>query len=191
MKIFSSLYEKTLQWSAHPQAPRFLSALSFAESSFFPVPPDVMLAPMCLAKRHRAWRFALLATIFSVLGGLLGYALGALAFDLIEPMLKDMGYWNKFEKARFWFEEWGVWVVLLAGFSPIPYKVFTISAGVVGMALIPFVLMSLIGRGGRFFLVAGLMYWGGEKMEQALRKYVEWLGWLLIIGAVLIYFLVK
>ena len=191
MKLFSYLYDKTLNLSAHPKAPRYLSILSFAESSFFPIPPDVMLAPMCLAKREKAWRFAFLATIFSVLGGVFGYLIGALAFDLVEPLLKDWGYWEKFQKASLWFEEWGIWIVLLAGFSPVPYKVFTISAGVVGMAILPFVLMSLLGRGGRFFLVAALMYWGGEKMERLLRRYVEVIGWVVVIAAVVAYFLMR
>ena len=191
MKLFSPLYDKTLQWSAHPNAPRYLSGLSFAESSFFPIPPDVMLAPMCIANRKKAWHFALLTTIFSVIGGLFGYLIGSLAFDLVEPLLKDMGYWDKFQKASSWFNEWGIWVVLIAGFSPIPYKVFTIAAGVVGMSLLPFVLMSILGRGGRFFLVAGLMVWGGEKMEQTLKKYVEIIGWLVVVAAVLAYVFLK
>ena len=191
MKLFSPLYNKTLQWSAHPNAPRYLSFLSFAESSFFPIPPDVMLAPMCIAKRKSAWRFALLATIFSVIGGLFGYLIGSLAFDLVEPLLKELGYWDEFEKASQWFDEWGIWVVLLAGFSPIPYKVFTISAGVVGMPILPFILMSMLGRGGRFFLVAGLMVWGGDKMEKSLKRYVEVIGWLAVVMVVLAYFLLK
>jgi len=191
MKLFSPLYNKTLQWSAHRNAPRYLSALSFAESSFFPIPPDVMLAPMCIAKRSKAWHFALLTTIFSVIGGLFGYLIGWLAFDLVEPLLKDMGYWENFLKASAWFNEWGIWVVLIAGFSPIPYKVFTISAGVVGMSILPFVLMSILGRGGRFFLVAGLMVWGGEKMEQTIKQYVEVIGWLVVVAAVLAYVFLK
>lgn len=191
MKLFSPLYDKTLQWSAHKNAPKYLSFLSFAESSFFPIPPDVMLAPMCIANRKKAWQFALLTTIFSVLGGLFGYLIGSLAFDAVEPLLKDMGYWANFEKASGWFNEWGIWVVLLAGFSPIPYKVFTISAGVVGMAVIPFVLMSILGRGGRFFLVAGLMVWGGEKMESHLKRYVEVIGWAVVVLAIIAYFLLK
>jgi len=191
MKLFSSLYDKSLQWSAHPHAPRYLSALSFSESSFFPIPPDVMLIPMCLAKRQSAWRFALMTTIFSVLGGLFGYIIGSMAFELVEPLLHDVGYWERFEKAQVWFDEWGVWVILLAGFSPIPYKLFTIAAGVVGMAILPFLLMSMLGRGARFFLVAGFMYWGGEKMEQTLRKYVETIGWFFVVLAIVAYVLIK
>ncbi|MDH3327060.1 MAG: DedA family protein [Gammaproteobacteria bacterium] len=191
MKLFGTLYDKTLQWAGHRHAERYLAGLSFAESSFFPVPPDVMLAPMVLAKRHLAWRFALITTIMSVLGGLLGYVIGNGAFEVIEPILIERGYWDSFQKATDWFGEWGIWVILLAGFTPIPFKVFTIAAGVVGMAIVPFVLMSIIGRGARFFLVAGLMFWGGEKMERMLRKSIESVGWALVALALIAYFLIK
>ena len=180
MAIFARLYDSSLKWAHHKNAPWYLGGLSFAESSFFPVPPDVMLAPMCLAENKKAWRFALIATIMSTLGGVFGYLIGAWGFHFIEPVLHDLGYWDKFELAQAWFKEWGIWVVFIAGFSPIPYKVFTIAAGVAAMALFPFVVASLIGRGARFFIVAGVIRWGGEKMEQALRKYIEYLGWLLV-----------
>lgn len=179
-----------MKWSRHPKAPWFLGALSFTESSFFPIPPDVMLAPMCLANPKRAWWFALLTTVASVLGGLLGYTIGFFAFTWIEPFLRESHYWDSYQTAVTWFGEWGFWAVFIAGFSPIPYKVFTIAAGAMSMALLPFTLASLIGRGLRFFLVAGLMAWGGEKMETALHKYVDWLGWatVALVGiAILIY----
>jgi len=187
MRLFGPMYDKTLQWAKHPHGSYYLSGMSFAESSFFPIPVDVMLAPMCLARPTKAWQFALLATIFSVLGGVLGYMIGVFAFDLIEPILKDVGYWDKYLLAKDWFEQWGIWVVFLAGFTPIPYKVFTIAAGVASMALVPFILMSFLGRGARFFLVAGLMRWGGERMEGLLRKYIERLGWGVLLLAVLAY----
>ncbi len=180
MKLFTSLYDKTLQWASHKHAVYYLSGMSFAESSFFPVPVDVMLAPMCLAQRQRAWFFAFIATLFSVLGGVLGYIIGAYAFDIIAPVLKDVGYWDKYLSAKDWFDRWGIWVVFLAGFTPIPYKLITISAGVASMALLPFIAMSLIGRGARFFLVAGLIRWGGERMGSLLREYIEKMGWTLI-----------
>lgn len=181
MKLFSRLYTRVLYWSRHRYAPRYLAGLSFAESSFFPIPPDVMLAPMTLANPGKAWQFATLTTIASVLGGLLGYTIGMFAFELIEPLLVDAGYFPKYLQVREWFAEWGFWAIFLAGFSPIPYKVFTISAGVISMALLPFVLASLIGRGARFFMVAGLMAWGGERMERALHKYVDRIGWALVL----------
>ncbi len=170
MRIFSSLYKRTLVWSRHPRAPWYLGGLSFAESSFFPIPPDVMLAPMCLASPARAWRFALLTTVTSVAGGLFGYLIGYYAFEAIEPLLPDAGHWDRYWIAVVWFERWGFWAVFIAGFSPIPYKVFTIAAGALSMALLPFTMASLIGRGARFYLVAGLMAWGGARMEAALHR---------------------
>lgn len=186
MKLFSALYDRVMSWAAHRHAPRYLAGLSFAESSFFPIPPDVMLAPMSLAKPDKAWSYALLTTLASVLGGVLGYLIGLLAFDLVEPLLHQWGYYDKYLLAREWFDKWGFWAVLLAGFSPIPYKVFTISAGVIAMNFPLFVLASIIGRGARFFLVSAFMKWGGERMEGLLRRYIDWLGWLTVVLAVLL-----
>lgn len=188
--MFSFLYKKTLEWSRHRYAVWYLSLLSFAESSFFPVPPDVMLAPMSLATPKKAFRFALLTTIMSVLGGLFGYAIGLFGFDFVAPWLHELGYWEKYLKARDWFDTWGFWAVFLAGFSPIPYKVFTITAGALSMAILPFVFASFIGRGTRFFLVAILLAWGGESLENLLHTYVNRIGWatvILIGAAVIIY----
>lgn len=181
MKIFTPLYDKTLQWSKHEHAPRYLGGLSFAESSFFPIPPDVMLMPMSLANPQKAFYFAWLTTIFSVLGGVLGYLIGYWAMDLLMPTLESMGYLDKIEKAKLWFEEYGVWIVFVAGFSPIPYKLFTITAGATAMAFLPFVIASFIGRGARFFLVAAVMKWGGAKFESHIRKWVDWIGWGLVL----------
>ncbi|MES9872620.1 MAG: YqaA family protein [Candidatus Sedimenticola sp. PURPLELP] len=193
MAIFSRLYDRVLEWSRHRHAPRYLAGLSFAESSFFPIPPDVMLAPMTLATPTRAWYLAALTTIASVVGGVLGYLIGFLSFELIEPLLRDAGYYPKYLTAREWFDEWGFWAIFLAGFSPIPYKVFTITAGVISMAILPFILASAIGRGARFFLVAGLMAWGGERMEGALRKHIDRIGWatvlIVVVGVVAYRFL--
>lgn len=193
MKIFSSLYTRTMQWARHPRAPFYLGVMSFAESSFFPIPPDVMLAPMCLAKPKQAWWYAFLTMATSVLGGMFGYLIGQFAFDLIEPYLRDSSYWSSYETAVAWFESWGFWAIFVAGFSPIPYKVFTIAAGTMSMAFLPFTAASIIGRGARFFMVAGLMAWGGERMEKALHGYVDRIGWatvaLIIVGAALHHYL--
>jgi membrane protein YqaA with SNARE-associated domain len=190
MRIFSALYSRVMSWSRHRHAPWYLAGLSFAESSFFPIPPDVLLAPMSLASPKRAWWLAALTTVTSVVGGLAGYAIGVFAFDLIQPLVSEGGrYQAAFGQARDWFAEWGAWAVFVAGFSPIPYKVFTIAAGVLSMALLPFTVASLIGRGGRFFLVAALMVWGGARMEATLRTYVDRIGWvmLLLIAAIVVW----
>ncbi|NHA15275.1 YqaA family protein [Thioalkalivibrio sp. XN279] len=191
MRLFGPLYDRVLRWAAHPKAPWYLGGLSFAESSFFPIPPDVMLAPMALARPDRAWRLALLTTLTSVAGGLLGYAIGYFALEAIEPWLVSAGYWEGYLQARDWFETWGFWAVLAAGFSPIPYKMFTVAAGALAMFLPAFVLASIVGRGGRFFLVAGLIRWGGAPMEQKLRHNVEFLGWLLVALLLLAWFIVQ
>ena len=187
MAIFTPLYDWCLGLARHRHASRYLAGLSFAESSFFPIPPDVMLAPMSMARPDRAMSFATITTLASVLGGLFGYLIGYFAFELIEPLLHRMHYWEKYLRVREWFDVWGFWAILIAGFSPIPYKVFTIAAGTLSMNLPLFIAGSFIGRGGRFFLVAGLLSWGGPRMEAALRTYVERIGWALVIVAVVAY----
>ena len=181
MRIFTALYDRVLRWSAHRRAPWFLGALSFAESSFFPIPPDVMLAPMSLARPQRAMHLATLTTLTSVAGGILGYMIGLLGLELVLPLIIDAGYEPAYEQARDWFMQWGFWVVLVAGFSPIPYKVFTIAAGAMAVAWLPFVIASLLGRGARFYLVATLLAWGGPRAEPWLRRYMERIGWLSVI----------
>ncbi|WP_077288432.1 YqaA family protein [Cognaticolwellia aestuarii] len=188
MKIFSALYEWTLKWAEHKFAPRILALLTFAESVFFPIPPDVLLAPMVLAQREKAWRFATLTTVASVIGGVVGYGLGYMMFEpWIQPLITEFGYQARFDKAMLWFSEWGVWVVFIAGFSPIPYKLFTVSAGFLHMAFLPFLLASAIGRGMRFFLVAGVIRWGGAPMEKKIRQWVDVLGWLVVSAIVIAY----
>jgi membrane protein YqaA with SNARE-associated domain len=155
---------------------------------FFPIPPDVMLAPMALSQPQKAWRFALVTTVASVIGGILGYLLGYFAFEtFIQPVVIDMGYQDKLAQATLWFKEYGIWVVFIAGFSPIPYKVFTLSAGFLHMPLIPFIIASTIGRGMRFFLVAALMKYGGPIVETKLKKYIEIIGWGTVALAVALY----
>ena len=180
MRVFSPLYDSVLRWARHRHAEYYLAGLSFAESSFFPVPPDVMLAPMTLAQPTKGWRFALLTTVTSVLGGLAGYFIGVFAIDAVTPLLQTGGYMPAYQRAVDWFADFGFYAVLAAGFSPIPYKVFTIAGGALGMFLPAFFLASIVGRGARFFLVAGLIVWGGEAMERRLRKHVDILGWLFV-----------
>ena len=186
MRLFAPLYDRVLSWAGHRHAERYLGVLSFAESSFFPIPPDVMLAPMCLAQRARAWRFATVTTVTSLAGGIAGYAIGYYLLEAIEPWLHEMGYWPAYLNGRQWFDEWGVWAVFVAGFSPIPYKIFTISAGAAVLNFPGFVIASAIGRGARFFLVAGLIVGGGQRMADVLPKYVERIGWLLVLLTIII-----
>ena len=188
MKLFSNIYNKVIEYSRHQHAEKYLAGLSFAESSFFPIPPDVMLIPMSLAQPSKWMRLALLTTIASVLGGIAGYFLGVWAIDWLQPLIADWGYTEKFDQVKALFADWGIWAVLAAGFSPIPYKLFTITAGILAMAFLPFVIASMIGRGLRFFLVAGLVAKVGPKMEPLIIKYIEWLGWLVVVILAIIIF---
>jgi len=191
LALFSRLYELAMKWSVHRHAPRYLAGMSFAESSFFPVPVDIMLAPMSLAKPEKAWHFAFIATLFSVLGGVLGYIVGYFAMDALEPWIQTFGYWDKYQEIILGFKEWGIWIVFIAGVSPIPYKLFTITAGALSMALLPFILISLVARSVRFYAVSGLMLWGGEPMERKLRKYMDLIGWSVVILAATAYIVLK
>jgi len=181
MRLFEPLYDRVLDWSRHPHAERYLAGLSFAEASFFPIPVDIMLAPMCLADRDKWLRLAVIATVASVLGGLAGYAIGWGMFEAIEPWLRESHYWEAYLTSQRWFDTYGFWVVFVAGFSPIPYKVFTIAAGVAVLNLPAFFIASLISRGARYFLVAGLIKLAGERFETTLKKHIERVGWATVV----------
>jgi len=149
-----------------------------------------MLAPMCLARPGKAFYFASITTLASVLGGVFGYLIGHYSFELVEPVLATLHYQGKFELVKQWFVEWGFWAILIAGFSPIPYKLFTIAAGMLGMVFLPFVLASIVGRGARFFLVAFLITLGGDDLRDKLNDYIEKIGWavtVLIVMALFVY----
>ena len=186
MAIFGPLYERVMRWSRHRHAEWYLGAMSFAESSFFPIPVDVMLAPMCMAQRNKSWRYAMIATVTSTLGGAAGYGIGYLAFEAIEPWLAESHYWGAYETARAWFDQYGIWTVFVAGFTPIPYKVFTIAAGVAALTFPGFLIASLIGRGARFFLVAGLVKTAGDNFEKNIVKYIERIGWGVVVVSALV-----
>lgn len=191
MKLFAPVYEKTLKWAEHPRATWFLGGMSFAESSFFPIPVDVMLAPMALQQRKRWAYLAAIAALFSVLGGVLGYVIGYGFWGWAESWVSELGWMPTYVKAVSWLDQYGFWMVLMAGFTPLPYKVMTIAAGTLNMALLPFVLGSLVGRGARFFVVAGVVAWLGPKVEPKIHQYIEWLGWACVILVVVLYFLLK
>lgn len=166
------LYDKTLELAAHRHAVWALAGVSFAESSFFPIPPDVMLMPMAVAERRKAWLYAAVCTIASVLGGMAGYLIGYGLFETIgEPILglydPERVAWDKFTQL---YEEWGFWIVFAAGFSPLPYKVFTIASGVAALNFPIFVIASLLSRGARFFLVSALIYWFGPPIRAFVEK---------------------
>ena len=188
MKLFSALYDKVLSWAQHPRANVILGLLSFAESVIFPIPPDVMLAPMAMTQPQKAWRLAFLTTVTSVAGGILGYFLGYWAYEsLVLPAVETLGYQDKLLTVQGWFADWGVWIVFIAGFSPIAYKLFTVTAGVMQIAFFPFVIASAISRGMRFYLVAWLLRTGGPEMGVKLREYVDRIGWTLVILVIIGY----
>ncbi len=161
--MFQSYYDRFTALSRSKNAPYVLAAVSFAESSFFPIPPDVMLIPMALAEPKRAWTYAGICTAASVLGGLLGYAIGALLYDSLGVwLLHFYGYTSKFEQFRVWYQQYGAAVILIKGLLPIPYKLVTIASGVAGYNLFWFVVLSFITRGARFYAEAGIFNrWGG------------------------------
>jgi membrane protein YqaA with SNARE-associated domain len=170
------LYERTMQAAVGPRAERALGLVAFAESSFFPVPPDVMIVPMVLARPQAAWRIAAIATVASVVGGLFGYLIGAFLFETVGRWLVDLyGYADEFARFQALYREYGIWIVLIGGLTPFPYKVVTIASGVAGYPLLPFVLGSVATRGARFFVEAALLY----RFGPPIRAFIErWLGWL-------------
>ena len=187
MKPFSFLYQRVIRWSRHRFANYYLGFVSFIESFFFPIPVDVMLVPMALAKRNQWVSLALIASVFSVLGGILGYVLGYGIFDIIKPWLIDSTYWKYHEVSERWFDTYGIWVIFVAGFSPIPYKVFTITAGVLTLNLPIFIIASTISRAARFFLVTGIIYIFGKKLDKFIVKYIESIGWIVVLIFLIIF----
>ncbi len=168
----SSLYARVQSLAEGPHAERALAAVAFAESSFFPIPPDLLLAPMALANPKRAWRYALIATIASVIGGMLGYAIGALLYSTVGHWLINLyGYGAKMEALKQTYAEWGWLVILIKGATPIPYKLVTIVSGLLGYNFALFVALSAVTRGVRFFLVAGVLHLFGEPLRTALERH--------------------
>jgi membrane protein YqaA with SNARE-associated domain len=193
MAVFKNLYERAILWAAHPRASFFLTFLSFIEAIFFPVPPEVMLAPMSLARPKKAFWFATISLLGSLVGMFIGYAIGHFFIDLAMPFIDKMGYAGQFEDIKQQAANNGFWLLLLAGFTPIPFKIFTLASGAVGMPLLPFFFGALIGRGKRVYLVAAAISVGGEKAEAKLRQYIEPIGWsaLVLFIAVIAYLMLK
>ena len=169
--MLRGLYEWTLSLAASRHAVWALAAVSFVESSFFPIPPDALLVPMILADRRRAWFHAAVATVASVLGGFLGYAIGFYAFDAIGlPLLRFYGVIGQYEALHHLYDQWGAWLILIKGATPIPYKLVTIASGAFHFDLFTFAICSLVSRGVRFFLVAGLLWRFGEPIRDFIEK---------------------
>ncbi|MEM9783225.1 MAG: YqaA family protein [Pseudomonadota bacterium] len=169
--MIRALYDWTLAQAAKPHALWILAAVSFVESSVFPIPPDVLLIPMVLAARQQAWKIAAVCTIASVAGGLAGYGLGALAFETVgQPVLEFYGKMAQFGDFQRRFEQWGAWIVFGAGVTPFPYKVITIASGTVGLDLIVFTVASILARGLRFFLVAALLWKFGPPVQAFIEE---------------------
>lgn len=166
-------YDWTLRVAGDRRADWWLALVAFVESSVFPIPPDVMIVPMVLADRRRAWRIAAIATVASVAGGLLGYAIGSLFFDAIgRPILNLYGYAEKFTDFAARYNDWGAWIVFGAGITPFPYKVITIASGVTRLDLLVFVVASVLARALRFFVVAGLLWHFGPSIRRLLERYL-------------------
>ena len=180
--MIKRLYNKTMALAGHPQAIYFLAIVSFIEASFFPIPPDVMLIPMVLMNPSRAWFFALIATVFSVLGGVFGYIIGAFAYEqFAEPILFALGKEAEMLNFSNKYNEIGLWAVITAGISPIPFKVITIMSGATNLNFAVFVGASLFSRAVRFFMVAGLLNFYGHGIKDFIERYLNWVFMLLII----------
>jgi membrane protein YqaA with SNARE-associated domain len=169
--MLKNLYDRMIALAAGPNAMWALIAVSFAESSFFPIPGDILLIPMMLARPRSAWRLAAIATISSVAGGLLGYAIGYYGFDLIgRPILEFYHVMGSYEVLKTGFAKWGAWIIIIKGLTPIPYKLVTIASGVAHFDLVTFIFASIISRSIRFFLLAGLAWWFGPTVRDFIEK---------------------
>lgn len=191
-KILRKTYDYMLKLSAHEKAIYFLAAISFIESSFFPIPPDVMLIPMILAAPQKAWRIATICTIASVIGGYFGYFIGFYAFNIIaEPLLNFYGYMEKFNEFKQYYNEYDAWIVFAGGITPFPYKVITITSGVVHLDLLTFGIASFLARGIRFYFIAWLLYKYGESIKSFLEKNLGKLSVLFFIILIGGFYLIK
>lgn len=187
MQIFSTLYEKILVWSRHQKAVYYLAIIAFSEALIFPIPPDIMLVSMGLAKPERVWFYACVTLAFSILGGMFGYLIGHFCFDLVHPYLQSWGYENAYLTVHDWFKTWGSWTIILASFTPIPFKILSISAGAVNMPFYSFIFAAIIGRGTRFFVVSGFMFLYGEKVALMLRQYIDKIGVAVVSIPIVVY----
>ena len=189
MNIFRKLYNWTLNKARHKNASWFLVTVSFAESSFFPIPPDVLLIPMVLANRLRAWFYALICTLSSVTGGIIGYLIGFLFYSNIGSLIVDLyGLSNSFDNFENYYNQWGFWIVLGGGFTPFPFKFITIASGVFGLNIFLFIIVAIVARGLRFYLISSLLFIFGDQIRNLIDKYFNLLVslfFILLIGSIL------
>ena len=190
MNFLKRTYNWTLEKAQHKNAKWYLSLISFAESSFFPIPPDILLIPMALASKAKAIFYAFICTLFSVLGGILGYAIGYFFFNSVGIFIVEFYHLeNSFSIFENYYKEYGILIVLGAGITPFPYKFITIASGVFGLNIFSFIIVSIIGRGSRFYLIAVLLYFFGEKIKLIIDKYFNILTivfFILLVGSVFI-----
>jgi membrane protein YqaA with SNARE-associated domain len=176
--MFRALYDWTLRLAGHRHAIRWLAVISFAESSFFPIPPDALVVPMVLARREQAWLIATVVTLSSVLGAMAGYAIGMFLYDSIgQWLIRLYGMGEGIETFRATYREWGAAIILIKGFTPIPFKLVTIASGIAGFSFPKFVAASVVTRGARFFLLALLLKRYGEPMQAFIEKRLNLVGW--------------
>jgi membrane protein YqaA with SNARE-associated domain len=184
-RMFARLYGWTMDQAAGRHAVPALSAVSFAESSFFPIPPDVMLVPMCLADRARAFYFAMVCTVSSVAGGVFGYAIGYFLFESIGRVIVDLyGLQRGFDAYQLAFAQWGLWIILIKGLTPIPYKVVTIASGVAAFDPLVFIAASIVTRGARFYVEAALLWRYGAPIRSFIERRLNILMWIFLIALV-------
>ncbi len=194
MRIFKPLYEYALRWSAHPRAPWYLAGLSFIEAFIFPGAPEIMLLPMTLAKPRNWARYATISLASSLVGSLIGYMMGHYGFELARPLLERLGWLSAIDAYVTQLKSldgWAVfWLLVVGGFTPVPLKIFTWASGIVGVPMFAFLPAMLVGRGKRVYLLCGLIRLGGERAEEAVHRWIEWIAWgvLLLLVLVGVYF---
>ena len=184
-RMLHRLYARTLALASSPRAPWWLAVIAFAEASFFPIPPDVLLVPMALARPARAWRFAFICTLASVAGGALGYYIGYAVFDqLARPLIALYGYAGRFEAFQATYAQYGLWIILVKGLTPIPYKIVTIASGAAHFDFAIFMAASVVTRGARFFLVATLLHFFGESVRVFIERRLTLVTSLVAVGVI-------
>ncbi len=191
MKIFSKIYSKAMHISESKFATYILGFVSFIESIFFPLPPDILLISMVLANKRKSFRYFTITLVFSILGGITGYFIGMFFIEFVYKYIVMYGYESAYSQVQNWFSEWGFWIVFIAGFTPIPYKIFTIGAGSFQMQLLPFVVASTISRGLRFGLVSFLVSKFEARFTKIAVKYIDLVGWLIVVLLILYFYFIK